>query len=194
MSFYAHSLENQSPENWETMAQHEQAVATRCAQFLKRIHPDFEAWGDLLGRWHDLGKYSSDFQKYILDANNILDQVYDLHQDEVKGRVDHSTAAAHLSVESFKLPARFECDHQGSLLRCRVSNAGIGFSPLNSPQSTSPRQARRWQKGCRRQADAGNHGTSRIVSKPSRSCRSRSLRHRVLPPATGFLHQEAQGA
>ena len=42
MNFYAHSLENHPPENWETMAQHEQAVATRCAQFLKRIHPDLE--------------------------------------------------------------------------------------------------------------------------------------------------------
>ena len=81
MSFYAHSLENQPPEDWETMAQHEQAVATRCAQFLKRIHPDLEAWGDLLGRWHDLGKYSSDFQNYILSANKILDQVFDRHQD-----------------------------------------------------------------------------------------------------------------
>ncbi len=104
MNPYAHSLENQPPEKWETMAQHEERVATRCARFLKRIHPDLEAWGDLLGRWHDLGKYSDAFQSYILAANKSADQTVDPHQAEVKGRVDHSTAAAKLAVELFELP------------------------------------------------------------------------------------------
>jgi CRISPR-associated endonuclease/helicase Cas3 len=56
MNIYAHSLENQPRENWEVMAQHEQRVAMRCSQFLKRIDPDLEAWGHLLARIiHEFG-------------------------------------------------------------------------------------------------------------------------------------------
>ena len=68
--YYAHSLPDQPPAQWETMSQHEARVATRCAAFLKRIHPDLEAWRDLLGRWHDLGKYSDAFQSYLRAANS----------------------------------------------------------------------------------------------------------------------------
>ena len=99
MPFYAHSLENQLPEKWETMEQHEQRVAELCSKFLARIHPNLAPWGNLLGRWHDLGKYSREFQKYLCDANNI--QCEDLHRVDVSGKVDHSTAAAQLAVDKF---------------------------------------------------------------------------------------------
>jgi len=56
MEYFAHSLENQDSSRWETMEQHESAVAQLCAKFLKRIHPDLEPWGELVGKWHDLGK------------------------------------------------------------------------------------------------------------------------------------------
>lgn len=87
--FYAHTLADRSPPYWETMAEHEDATAIRCADFLKRIHPDLEDWGELLGRWHDLGKYSDKFQQYIRRAGS------DEPCAETKpGRVDHSTAGA----------------------------------------------------------------------------------------------------
>lgn len=38
--YYAHSLPGQPIEEWETMQQHEQAVAKRCAEFLGRIDPN----------------------------------------------------------------------------------------------------------------------------------------------------------
>ncbi len=93
--YYAHSLPDEPDRsNWETMREHEDRVAVLCAKFLKRIHPDLKSWGELLGRWHDIGKYSQEFQEY-LDAAN------DPHQGEIKGRVDHSTAAAQLAFKQF---------------------------------------------------------------------------------------------
>ena len=71
MPFYAHSLEGQPASKWETMQQHEELVAKYCREFLQRIDPSLGAWGELLGRWHDLGKYSEAFQNYIKAANAV---------------------------------------------------------------------------------------------------------------------------
>jgi CRISPR-associated endonuclease/helicase Cas3 len=57
-------------------------------------------WGWLAGLWHDLGKYSSAFQKKIGAA---LDPEAHL---EAKARVDHSTAGALHAVDRFKLAGR----------------------------------------------------------------------------------------
>ena len=65
MTYYAHSLPDQPQEDWETMREHEELVANYCRQFLIRIDPSLEPWGDLLGKWHDLGKYHPDFQAKI---------------------------------------------------------------------------------------------------------------------------------
>ncbi|QDU98829.1 CRISPR-associated endonuclease Cas3'' [Lignipirellula cremea] len=63
MSHYAHSLpEDSDKSNWETLPQHEIRVAARCREFLGRIDAALEAWGEPLGKWHDLGKYQPDFQ------------------------------------------------------------------------------------------------------------------------------------
>jgi CRISPR-associated endonuclease/helicase Cas3 len=103
MNYYAHSLKDQPVENWETMQQHEDLVAKYCHGFLEGIDPSLGAWGDLLGKWHDLGKYSNAFQNYIKAANAIGD---DSHRSEVKGKVDHSTAAAQFAIERFELRGR----------------------------------------------------------------------------------------
>ena len=90
MTFYAHSLEGQPREKWETMGEHEQRVAALYAQFLKRILSDLEPWGDLLGRWHDLGKYSIEWPRYLF--NTILFM-------KVIRRTDHSTAIREVDSE-----------------------------------------------------------------------------------------------
>ncbi|MCS7466637.1 CRISPR-associated endonuclease Cas3'' [Stieleria sp. ICT_E10.1] len=71
------------------MQQHEQRVAALCRTFLGRIHPSLGTWGELLGRWHDLGKYSDRFQRYLIDSNDP-----DAGAESRPGRVDHSTAGA----------------------------------------------------------------------------------------------------
>ncbi|MGQ9576962.1 MAG: CRISPR-associated endonuclease Cas3'' [Thermoguttaceae bacterium] len=62
---YAHSIEGRPRSEWETMAEHEARTARLCRQFLRRINPALEPWGELLGRWHDLGKYSRAFQEKL---------------------------------------------------------------------------------------------------------------------------------
>ena len=48
-------------------------------------------WGYLAGLWHDLGKFSLDWQRYLSGKS-------DAHRDEVAERVDHSTAGAQYAV------------------------------------------------------------------------------------------------
>ena len=72
MAFYAHSLPNEPDRSkWETMAEHEELVAKYCGEFVSAIDPSLKEWGELLGQWHDLGKYSEEFQSYILSLIHI---------------------------------------------------------------------------------------------------------------------------
>jgi CRISPR-associated endonuclease/helicase Cas3 len=56
-------------------------------------------WGYLAGLWHDLGKYSDDFQQMIRSAADNVE----LKQGKPQ-RVDHSTAGAIHAVNSFNSP------------------------------------------------------------------------------------------
>ena len=58
---------------------------------------DFGAreWGELAGLWHDLGKYSEDFQLYIRKSSG-----YEVHLvDSAPGKVNHASAGALLAME-----------------------------------------------------------------------------------------------
>ena len=93
MPHYAHSLpDNPDRSKWETLQQHEQSVAKLSASFLNRINVELAAWGELVGHWHDIGKYSDDFQGYLASAGGS-----DVHDSEISGKVDHSTAGAQLA-------------------------------------------------------------------------------------------------
>lgn len=54
-------------------------------------------WGYLAGLWHDLGKFSEEFQNYLKQAGG------DSHEGESQGRVDHSTAGAKHAVDRVKI-------------------------------------------------------------------------------------------
>jgi CRISPR-associated endonuclease/helicase Cas3 len=56
-------------------------------------------WGRLAGLWHDGGKYRAAFQRMILEANGMTAHLED---DQVQGRVTHSTAGALLARERFQ--------------------------------------------------------------------------------------------
>ena len=112
------------------MAEHEERVAKRCGMFLERIHPDLAPWGDVLGRWHDLGKYSKAFQDYIRRSDDP-----DASSETRRGRVDHATAGAQHAFAVLKPPFRdllayaIAGHHAG--LADRVSASGQKSSGLN---------------------------------------------------------------
>ncbi len=86
---HAHSLSGRPQSEWHSLRDHLQDTA-RLAQKFASV---FEAgeWGYLAGLWHDLGKYSDDFQNYLCRNGGDEDAV---HSSEITGRVDHSTAGA----------------------------------------------------------------------------------------------------
>jgi len=60
--------------------------------------------GALIGLLHDLGKYSAEFQNYLLSAGGLLDQDQDgsfIDPQKAKGKIDHSTAGAQVIWREF---------------------------------------------------------------------------------------------
>lgn len=72
---------------------------TESARLAKKFSGAFNAeeWAWLAGMWHDLGKYSEEFQAYINNVNNTDANI------EQKVRVDHSTAGALHAFQRFGL-------------------------------------------------------------------------------------------
>ena len=86
-TYYAHSLEGRPENEWQTLEDHLKGVAENARLFAGTF--DAADWGYLAGLWHDLGKYSKEFQHRlgITEGNEA-------HVETKTGRVDHSTAGA----------------------------------------------------------------------------------------------------
>lgn len=82
--------------NTHDLFEHLTESARLAETFAEAFHA--EEWARLAGMWHDLGKYSEDFQSYINAANNT-----DANIEQKKGRVDHSTAGALHATKRFGL-------------------------------------------------------------------------------------------
>lgn len=76
------------------LKEHLQSVGALAAEFASCFGN--EDWAYLAGLWHDLGKYSREFQSYIKSASGYLS---DAHIEGGKGKVDHSTAGAIHAIE-----------------------------------------------------------------------------------------------
>jgi CRISPR-associated endonuclease/helicase Cas3 len=98
-AFYAHSLAGRPPEDWEPLEDHLRQVADLGGKFASSFGAT--DWGNIAGLWHDLGKYSGEFQDYLLHENGV-----EAHLEQYAGRVDHSTAGAQHSVKSAGLAGR----------------------------------------------------------------------------------------
>jgi len=90
-TFYAHTFAGRPPEEWQSLEDHLQNVADLAAGFAKAFGA--EEWARLAGLWHDLGKYSNEFQKKLFDANGI-----ECHLETRPGKVIHSEAGGHLAL------------------------------------------------------------------------------------------------
>ncbi|MDI6808748.1 MAG: CRISPR-associated helicase Cas3' [Candidatus Eisenbacteria bacterium] len=97
--FYAHSVEGRPAGEWHLLQDHLKRTAELTASFAAEF--GCGEWGYLAGLWHDLGKYSKDFQSMLRPTDGA-----DAHIETKPGRVDHSTAGAVHAVETFSKPGR----------------------------------------------------------------------------------------
>ncbi|MEW6377484.1 MAG: CRISPR-associated helicase Cas3' [Thermodesulfobacteriota bacterium] len=116
--FYAHSKDGKPREEWHRLEDHLKKVAEMARNFAN----DFNAgdWGYLAGLWHDLGKYSGEFQDKI--KKDI-----DAHIESLISRVDHSTAGAQHAIPMLDiighLLAYVVAGHHSGLLNGRDTGA-----------------------------------------------------------------------
>ena len=76
--------------------EHLRGVAVIAADFAN--HFASSDWANIAGLWHDLGKYSTEFQRYIKTVSGYEAEA---HIEGAPGRVDHSTAGAIHAVRLF---------------------------------------------------------------------------------------------
>lgn len=77
-----------------SLEEHLRHVGQMAAKFA--VEFGSEDWAVIAGLWHDLGKYSTEFQQYIKTASG-----FEAHIENVPGRVDHSTAGAIHAIRQF---------------------------------------------------------------------------------------------
>ncbi len=119
--FFAHVRPDKNGEWHEHfLDEHLRSVAVIAADFAA----DFESadWASVAGLWHDLGKYSNEFQQYIRSVSG-----YDAHI-EAPGRVDHSTAGAIHAMRQFgahgRILAYLIAGHHAGLPDWSVADTG----------------------------------------------------------------------
>ena len=117
--FYAHSVEGKSVDEWHFLDEHLKGTAELAKSFADAFGSG--EWGYLAGLWHDIGKYSEDFQNMLLASA-------DAHIETKPGRVDHSTAGALHSTEKFKNAGRIFsyliAGHHAGLADWQTAEAG----------------------------------------------------------------------
>ncbi|HEY3393254.1 MAG TPA: CRISPR-associated endonuclease Cas3'', partial [Lacipirellulaceae bacterium] len=91
--YFAHSLPGRPIEEWEPLEDHLQAVSDLAGTFADKFGA--AEWGRVTGLWHDVGKYSAEFQDKLL-----LENGFEAHLENQPNRVDHSTAGAQHASKS----------------------------------------------------------------------------------------------
>lgn len=111
--FYAHSLENKPPDEWQPLKEHLNSVAELAAGFAEVFHA--KCWAGTLGENHDLGKGTLPWQAYLRKANAIVDGFTRFYV----GHPTHANVGAQFlyehSKEAGKLLAYCIAGHHGGL-------------------------------------------------------------------------------
>ena len=113
MPLYAHTdpTHPANPEFWEPLftncpqgcqcqkCGHLDKVANLTAQFCAELLPNqagqaAASWGRAAGLWHDLGKFSQEFQNYLRTASEHTDPHQAENETTATVKVDHSSAGA----------------------------------------------------------------------------------------------------
>ncbi|MDW7771616.1 MAG: CRISPR-associated helicase Cas3' [Desulfobulbaceae bacterium] len=101
MKYYAHSLENQPPEEWQPLEEHLKNVAEMAAEFAKEFGA--EKWAELAGSNHDLGKGTKPWQAYLRKANQIVDDFATYYE----GHPNHASVGAQWLFNNSKAAGKF---------------------------------------------------------------------------------------
>lgn len=118
--FYAHSLEGKPPEEWQLLEDHLIKTAQQASDFASAF--DASEWAYLAGLWHDLGKYSDEFQNMLGASANA--------QIEHISKVDHSTFGAQKASQKW-------CKGEGKLLAYIIAGHHAGLPDGKSNQNSS---------------------------------------------------------
>jgi CRISPR-associated endonuclease/helicase Cas3 len=123
-TYYAHTLSGRPESDWELLETHLANVARRAADFAGAFGA--ADWGRLAGLWHDLGKASDEFQKYLRKSENPDAAEY----EDAPGRVDHSTAGAQ---HAFKVIGKYA----GQLLAYCIAGHHAGLPDGSSGEEAT---------------------------------------------------------
>lgn len=96
VDYFAHSKPNHPQDEWEPLEAHLEKVARLAQRFGEKL--GVGDWCYLAGLWHDLGKYSDEFQGYL--RASVL---ADAHAADAGPRTDHSSAGAQHAVRRIEI-------------------------------------------------------------------------------------------
>ena len=152
---YAHTLADHPPADWETLAAHLDKVMNSASTFAEAFGA--RLWGEILGRCHDLGKLSDDFQLYLRNAGAASVDAGAENEDTSGKRVDHSTFGARFVAKALGnvpgqllafciaghhtgLPDEASADEatQRSTLRYKLDPAKYCISAVQTPDVVLP--------------------------------------------------------
>lgn len=135
---------------------HLNKVAWWTAKFAEDMFPEgseeaklASEWGYLTGLWHDLGKFSKEFQQYLSGTE-------DVHSMEIVGKIDHTSAGAQHGTALYSI--------LGHLLAFQISGHHSGL--LNAISNNACLDARLKKKICSFKAAPSNLKEYAIPSLP----------------------------
>lgn len=136
-------------------------------------------WAKVAGIWHDLGKYSTEFQKRI---KSLSGYGYDAETADLEGRVgrvDHSTAGAQYAIQRF--------GRYGRILTYLIAGHHAGLPDWHTSDTRGAATGSRTKSSVRRSSNGTAGGSSpsstgRDARLPGSSSASSPRRNRSDPP------------
>ena len=120
--YYAHSKQNEPPENWQPLEEHLSNTAELAAEFARPFGA--EEYAHIAGLWHDVGKMSNVFQQYLQETSDA-----EPSEAESMTSADHSTAGAQYIKEQMGmlglLLAYVVAGHHGGLPNGIAANKSL---------------------------------------------------------------------